>query len=366
LIFAGCSRQVPISLALILVFAILGWSVLPVRAIGALTLNDPGDSAATVGAPVFALRLDGIATLFGEAVQGPDGRIEVTFYDKTDPILLSATQAVSLPGDFRLLWLLASENERRQLREMVSATIIGASDTASAILQSPDFASDYRPRLVDVIQAAMLASWQSTRTQQAWAELLQACEPPLRDVVVREVRPIVASRFDGVPSRLLYDNLGKLIPLFGSGDWDLDAVEQAIQSTLIEAQGRGIPERTLRRLLGLQEVRRFLQIFLAATSDQLVHDPALPDLVARLSTDARFRPALAHVAEPAAMLARAAPRLMVSLHGSTDLNLVASFVIHTLAAGRTDRVIVLMSDAQLREIDAIDPGVVRQLRLAAR
>jgi hypothetical protein len=366
LILAGCSRQVPISLVLVVVFAILGWSVLPMRATGGLTLKDPTGDTDHIGVPVFALHQDGVATLFGEAMHAADGGIQVTLYDKTDPILLSATQAISLPGDLRLLWLLASEDERRQLRDMLSAMIIGASDTAFAILQSPDFASDYRPSLVDAIQSAMLAAWQGARTQKAWTELLQACEPPLREVAVREIRPIVARRFDGVPSRLLYDNLGRFIPVFGSGQWDLDAAEQAIQASIAEVRGRGIPERALQRLFMLREVRQFLQIFLATTITQLMHDPVLPTLVARLSTDTRFRPALAHIADPAAMLARTAPRLMVSLHGSTDLNLVASHVIHTMAAGRTDRVIVLMSDAQYHEIDAIDPGVARQLRLAVQ
>jgi hypothetical protein len=124
-------------------------------------------------------------------------------------------------------------------------------------------------------------------------------------------------------------------------------------------------EHALERLFTLWEARHFLQVFLETTGEGLTRNPALLDLVARMSTDIRFRPALTHVADPVAILARTAPRLMVSLHDSTDLNLVASSVIHTMAAGRTDRVVVLMSDAQYREIDAIDPGVARQLRLAA-
>ncbi len=366
MILGGYSRQVPISVALLVVFTLLGWSVLPVRATGALRLTDPMGTANHIGTPVFALRPNGVAVLFGEATHAGDGGIEVALYDRTDPVLLNATQAISLPGDLRLLWLLASEDERRQLRAMASAMIVGASDTAVSILQSPEFVADYRPSLLNAIQSAMLAAWYDARAQDAWATLVQACEPSLREMVVHEIRPIVASRFEGVPVRMLHDNLGKLIPVFGGGAWDLDAAEQAMQASIAEARARGIPERALQHLAALPEVRAFLQIFLTTAGERLMRDPVLPALLARLSTDARFRPALAHIIDPGAMLARTAPRLMVSLHGSTDLNLVASFVIHTMAAGRTDRVIVLMSDAQYREIDAIDPGVARPLRLAAQ
>lgn len=86
-----------------------------------------------------------------------------------------------------------------------------------------------------------MAGWRNARTQEAWARLMQACEPLLREIAVRELRPIVTSRFEGVASHLLRANLGKLIPLFGSGEWDLEAVEQAIQASIAEARERAIP-----------------------------------------------------------------------------------------------------------------------------
>jgi hypothetical protein len=366
-ILAARLRQLPLSLALLGLFAVVGWSVLPSRAAtqaGAWRLRDPVADTSGIGVPVFALRQDGIAVLFGEANRTADGVIHLALYNRLDPILADTTQAVSLPGDLRLLWLLASEGERQRLREMASRLAIGLSDTAFAVLQAPEFAAEYRPRLLDIAQSALLAAWEDARAQAAWEQLLQACEPLLREVVTRELRPIVASRFEGVAARLLSANAGRLIPLIGGGNWDLEAVEQAVQASIAEAREEAIPQHALLRFLALHEARQFLQVFLAVAGDRLVHNPALIDLLARVVTDTRFRPALVFAATPAAVLGRAAPRLMVSLHGSTDLNLVASFVIHTMAAGRTDRVIVLMSAAQYREIAAIDPGVARPLELA--
>jgi hypothetical protein len=77
--------------------------------------------------------------------------------------------------------------------------------------------------------------------------------------------------------------------------------------------------------------------------------------------DDRFRPYLNVASAKAMDLARIAPRLLVSLHGSTDLNPVASFVIRTLVSARSDRAVVFMSPAQRDELEALDPASVHPL-----
>ena len=55
-------------------------------------------------------------------------------------------------------------------------------------------------------------------------------------------------------------------------------------------------------------------------------------------------------------LSRLAPRLLVSLRGSKELNLVAATVIRATIAGRGDRVVVFMTPAQRDEVQAWAPG----------
>jgi hypothetical protein len=349
-------------------FTILGWTAIPSRATtleGAWRLTDPASSDDKIAAHVFTLRPDGVAVLSGDAEQIPDGTIRIGLYDPLDPMLVNATLAVSLPGDLRLLWLLASEQERTRLRGMASVLLIGLSDSLVATMQAPEFVADYRPQFARIAEAALTAAWQDRRIQAAWAQLLLAYEPIMREVATRELRPIVVSHFDGVAYRLMRANFVRLLlPL--SGEWDLEPAEQAIQETIADVRARDIPEHTLERLLAPLEARQFLEVFANVIGDNLAHDPGLVDLVARMATDTRFRPALALAAGPAGDLARSALQLVVSLHGSTDLNLVASFVFHVMAAGQTERVVVLMSDRQHRDIAAMDPGVARLLRMARR
>ena len=77
--------------------------------------------------------------------------------------------------------------------------------------------------------------------------------------------------------------------------------------------------------------------------------------------DDRFRPYLNDAYGRVMDIARIGPRLLVSLHGSTDLNPVAAFVVRTLVAARADRVVVFMSPAQRDELMALDPLSVRPL-----
>jgi hypothetical protein len=105
----------------------------------------------------------------------------------------------------------------------------------------------------------------------------------------------------------------------------------------------------------------FLRVFLDAMAGALAHDTALKDLVGEMVFDDRFRPYLNIASAKAMDLARIAPRLLVSLHGSTDLNPVASFVIRTLVSARSDRAVVFMSPAQRDELEALDPASVHPL-----
>ena len=383
---AGPFRGV-LSAALVALFVALGWSAMPLGAalrpstgllVDPLVDQAADDPACGVAAAVFALRADGTAVRFGDArtddpagsgaTSGHDaacGAIRLKLYDPLDPLLEDATEAVSLPGDARLLWLLASDDERRRLRAMAADLAAGLSESAVTILRSPEFVADYRDRLTEIVQSALLRAWRDTRTETAWTELLAACDPLLREVAQRELRPIAARHFDGIAARLLQANAITLIDVFHDRDWDAAPVEQALKAMAAELRDREIPERTAAKLLGAPEATHFLRVVLGVAGDTLLHSQDLIDLLARAAVDPRFRPALSAAMGPAGRLARTAPKLLLALHGSTDLNLVAPFVIRAMVGGRQDRVVVLMSAAQRREIEAVDAGAMRRLRWLA-
>jgi len=125
-----------------------------------------------------------------------------------------------------------------------------------------------------------------------------------------------------------------------------------------------VPERTVTRLLEAPPTGDFIRAFLETMTNELGGDMALRELIAEMVFDERFRPYLSNLMAQAMGLARVAPRLLISLHGSTDLNPVASLVIRTLVSGRNDRVVVFMSPAQRDGLMTLDPEAVRPLTYA--
>jgi hypothetical protein len=351
-------------MALVVLFVFLGLSALPrdvTATSSALTVRDPVGNGPGFGSSVFVLRENGTAVRFGNATPTADGAVRIGFYDPLDPLLANATEPVSLPGDPRLLWLLASPEERQALRSGTAELAQALSQSVFAVLRSPEFVSDYRDRFVQFLRADLETAWRITRRGGAWQDLLRGYEPILRETASGDLRPIIESHFRGVPMRMLRANAWQIIDPFHDADWNMLPIEDALQAAWQEVREREIPERAAGRMLQAPPTLAFLRAFVDAMASELAHDTALRDLVAEMVLDERFRPYLSDAFERAMDLSRIGPRLLISLHGSTDLNPVASFVIRTLVSGHLDRVVVFMSPAQRDAIMAIDPSSVRPL-----
>jgi hypothetical protein len=356
-------RQWALSAALIAVFAALGLSALPhdLVASGSRILMRDTVASGPIGQPVFVLRDNGSAVRFGDAAAGPNGTIRVGVYDPLDPLLGHATEAVSLPGDPRLLWLLASTAEREQIRTAAVDLAHAVPHAALDILQSPEFTNEYRDQLVQRLHIDIEAAWRETQKSGAWQALLSGYEPVLRDATARELRPVIEARFHGVPMRMLRANALMLMDPFSPVKWDMTPVEDALQAALEEVQQRQLPERTVSRLLQTPATTDFLRGFMDALLTQMADDRALRNLVGEMVLDNRFRTYLNPVNERVMDLGRIGPRLLVSLHGSTDLNPVAGYIVRTLVSGQFDRVVVFMSPTQRDKLMTLDPDAVHPL-----
>jgi hypothetical protein len=363
------ARQWLLSLLLLALFLGLGWSSLPSDLAGkpaALRLEDQRRDTTGIVTPVFVLRQDGAAVRFGDAEQETSGIVRVGLYDPLDPLLARATVAVSLPADGRLLWLLASPEERQTLREKASALVLGLTASAAEITRSEAFRSDYREPLLQILRDALQAAWVASRDGGAWRDLLRGYEPILRAVSSRDLRPILERNFQGVALRMFKANTLAMIDPFHERVWNMAPVEQALRDTVEEIRDRDIPEQTASRLLDSPQTAAFLRVFAGVASDRLAHDPALQSLIARMVYDTRFRPALQPAIDGLLDLGRAAPRLLISLHGSTDLNLAAAAALRTTLSGRPDRVVVFMTPGQHAELMALDGAIVHTLVPAGR
>ena len=356
------------SAAVLVMLAALGWSSLPARLddnSAALRLTDPKPTTDGLAPAVFALRQDGSAVRFGNAAQTPDGAIRVGLYDPLDPLVGVATEAVSLPADQRLLWLLASPAERQDLSEHASALVLALSSAFVNIIRSPEFNASYRDRFVAVLRAAMQEAWQATEDRGAWEALLHSYDPILRDVIGRDVRPIVERHFRGVPMRMLRVNALPLLDPFLDHPWDMQPVEDALREAIADIREHGLPERTVMELMDSPATIEFLRVFQTVLIGQLARSPAVQGLIGEMAFDPKLRPYLTEVSAHANELIRSAPRLLVNLHGSKDINLIAATVIRTVVGGRNERVVVFMTPAQRDEIGELDRNALHVLdRLA--
>lgn len=349
---------------------IIGASCLPGRPTkdpSAATLIDPQPTGGGIAPAVFALRDNGAAVRFANAEAGPNGVIRIGFYNSLDPLLAVATEPVLLPADARLLWLLAAPEERHAIRERAASLVVALSSGTRDILASAAFAEHYRDRFVDVFRTAARGAWQVTQDSGAWRALIHGLEPSLRDLINRDIRPVVERQFRAVPGRMLRANAMLMLDPFTDRPWDMAPVEDALRASLLELRERQVPERAIGHLLDSPQAAAFIRVYQDELVRQLAHDGALQGLLAEMAFDERFRPYAGGIAERANALARYAPRLLVSLRGgqdlarSQDLNLVAATVIRATIAGRGDRVVVFMSRTQRDEIAALDRFAVQAL-----
>ncbi len=338
----------------------------PTQGPSAATLIDPQPNGGGIAPAVFALRDSGAAVRFANAEARPNGQILVGFYNALDPLLATATEPVLLPADARLLWLLASPGERQSIRDRAAALVVALSSGGRDIVTSPEFADHYRDRFLEVFQVAARSAWVVTQESGAWRALLRGLEPAMRDLGDRDIRPVVERHFRVVPGRMLRANAFAMLDPFTDRPWNMTPVEDALRSALLELRDREVPERMVAHLMASPQAATFLRLYQDELVRQLAHDGALQGLLAEMAFDERFRPYANGIVDRANDLARFAPRLLVSLRGSKDLNLVAATVIRATIAGRGDRVVVFMSRSQRDELAALDRYAVQPLERKGR
>jgi hypothetical protein len=333
----------------------------PTQLAAAIDLADPQRAGTGIAPAVFALRDSGAAVRFGNAELTAQGMIRVGFYDNLDPLLATATEAVSLPADARLLWLLASPQERQSLREKAASLAVAVTAGARDVLGSREFATHYRDRFMDVFQAGTRKAWQVTQDNGAWRALIRSYEPIMRDLAARDIRPAIERHFRSVPVAMLTANAIGFIDPFRDHPWNMQPIENALKAAVQEMRDHDVPERAFLRLMEAPQTIEFLRVFQDEFVKATMHDPALQGLLAEMAFDERFQPYVADALSRANDLGRAGPRLLVSLHGSKELNLVASTVVRTTVSGRPDRVVVFMNPGQRDEIAALDRTAVHAL-----
>ncbi|SMH35461.1 hypothetical protein [Azospirillum agricola] len=360
----GRSGALPViaSLLLLGLFTAAGLSALPLRGAPPSLFFTPAVPdplpALSGGIPVLTLRADRTTIRSGyatrEATDQPGGRLRVTLYDPYEPLLAQASEGVLFSADLRTLWMLATDEERTRLREGFTELAQSLRRSADAILHSPEFNADYRPALQEAARNAIEAAWRSPRTRAAYDEMMRGAEPVLRDTALREIRPILLRRVDGLIWDTVQANIGTVLDVFNARPWNTAPIEQALEGALRDIRDQGVMERMVASIFETRQTKAFLQVFAGTTMDMLAADRTVENTLVRLATDPRMTAYLTPMAQPANALSLAAPRILFGVRDGSDLNAMAAYTFNGLIAGRPGPVVILMSPQQRDEMLRLD------------
>ncbi|PWC52738.1 hypothetical protein TSO221_13155 [Azospirillum sp. TSO22-1] len=352
------------SIGLSLLFLSAGWATLPTRnppPTWVYRLPDPGSVAAADAIPVFIMRADRSTLRAGQANVKADGRIDVTLYDPSDPRLIDGSEGLLFNADLRVLWLMASEEERAQLQRGLEKLGRGLREAVDAVLRSPEFNEDYRSALTEIGRETIEAAWRDPRTRAAYEELLRSAEPVLREAVGRDLKAIVLKRAEPLLWEMVSANVGSLFSVFHAHQWDLTPVEQAMDAIQRDVRERALIEKTAQRILDSWQAKDFLRTFAGNVVDAVARDTRLKDVLARLLTDQRLGPYLSAASQPAGELARMTPQVLFGVHPQSDLNALAAYTFRGFVTGRPGPLIILMNAQRREEILALDRQSPRPL-----
>ena len=352
------------SVGLAILFLSAGWTALPTRnapSTLAYRLPDGDPAAGDEGMPVFVLRPDHSTLRAGVARMQTGGRIDVTLYDPSDPELTQESEGLLFNADLRVMWLLATDEERAALRRGIEKLGVGLRDAIDAVLRSPEFNDEYRSVLKDVGRQAIDTAWHHPGTKAAYDELVRSAEPVLREAIGRDLRGIVMKRAEPMVWDMLSANVGSVLKLFQDQPWNLTPVEQALEGIQRDVREQGLVEKTTQRILDSWQAKAFMQTFANNAMDAAVRDPRMRDAVHRLLTDQRLGAYLTPASQPANELARLAPQILFGVHPQSDLNALAAYIFRGFITGRPGQLVILTSPRQRDQILALDRFAPRPL-----
>ena len=171
---------------------------------------------------------------------------------------------------------------------------------------------------------------------------------------MREIRPLLIRRFDGVVWDILQANLGTVLDVFNARPWNTAPLEQAFEGAMRDIREMGVIERMVANLFETRQTKAFLQIFAGNAMDVLVADRRVEDTIVRLATDPRMTAYLTPMGGPANELSLIGPRILLGVREGSDLNAMAAYTFNGLIAGRPGPVLILMSPEQRDEMLRLD------------
>lgn len=315
--------------------------------------------------PVYDMAELGRSLRSGQAQAEPGKGILLSRYDgRTDA---AGRVPVLLPASIRTLWVLATDDERAELRAAgrAFATAIGGAVEAAAT--SDAFARDYLPRFQTIVGAAAREALSAPPTQVALKSVMRIANPHLSRVAAEDLQPALLRRLTPAVWEVVRNNTLNLVDIF-SPDYrfDMGPVSAAISGAIADPKVQSGLSSAVADIAATPEAKLLAERFLIEATRRMRDDPRLGDVLSQLMADARFSAYLGPVGGPATELIRAVPRTLARLDDRADLNSLAADIFKTQARGWSGHVVIYMTPEHIRAVETVDPTIVLPLTQESR
>jgi hypothetical protein len=357
------------SVLLILIIVSAGWIVIP----HGITM-DSGEAYRQAGqtsgagprvVPVFVMRPDHSVVRHGTALLEAGGRVSVNLFASTASEEPQATDALLFEPTVAVLWAVAPEKARAELKQRFEDTQQQLGHSVEALITSDVFTNLYRPVLRSILTDSVTRAWEDAKTQSAFAELLATSDSAFKDKLGQGMEAIVLSRVKDAVWDMLESNWLNAFGLPLGYDLDYTPVTRAVATTLLDPRLQQTLVQFGSERLGTSEARRLAESIVVGAVEALMSDRRIPDVLSAMLWDPRLRD-LVHPFTGAALgLGAALPRDLGGLGATSTLNPLAAHVFKAVLLGQHTPLILFVTPEERSRIERLAPDAAKQLRPVA-
>ena len=342
---------VALSFALILLVTLAGARTLPllnaeettIHLEAALPKGEPAEAL-----PVFAVGGAVQAEQVGRAKVYPDSRVTVSLYRDVEAGAIQSLPPVLLKVDLRLLWAIASEENRIQLR----ANLKGLGDrlmaTLEAVAASPEFEEIYRPALQAILQDAAEQALDDPRVKEALESVIDVLGDRFDDDFLSDYAGIIAKQ-----SAAALIELSKLVPglmtdlLTGKSiDWAI--LKDEVARLLDSREGRALVVARLREVLTSEASATLAGAFGRSVLARMAEDQRLAASLNAIAAEAAFDGHFRELEAASLDALKDSARILAGVEGSQRLHPLAAAVLRGLLFDQGDWIVVFVTPERLR------------------
>lgn len=357
-----------VSVLLILLIAYAGWTVIPhaVAIDSGEVYQEAGRQSTDAPRviPVFVMRPDHSVVRHGTAILEANGRVSVNLFASTASEELQATDALLFEPTVAVLWAVAPDKARIDLKQRFEDAQQQAAKSIEALITSDVFTNLYRPVLRSILTDAVAHAWEDVKTRSAFSDLLSNSDAAFKLKLSQGMETIVVGRVRDAVWDMLETNWLNAFGVPLGYDLDYTPVSRAVATTLLDPRLQQTLMEFGTERLGTDEARRLAERIVIGAVETLMSDRRIPDVVSAMLWDPRLRELVRPFTDAAVGLGAALPRDLGGLGATATLNPLAAHVFKAVLLGQHTPLILFVNPEERARIERLAPSAAKRLRAA--